>query len=777
MRVKVFEKYSLIANKKRNESDKSIDDDFSFGSKNAVKENGESYDLRLLLPTILVFIYSLVLILFVDHIKVFIYVTLLFLIASLVAVFIEYIKNKSGYGIRGKSENGKVVFFICFVLFLCLVVSININISKNKYDRLRNTFAVQNTGVNKSNSAYLKNSIRSNNEGNFINSIGKYTGKRYKQTNFIQISNNLMHKAVQDAVQWNEKNKDNEITYKNIVSDTKLNVKNFSEGRNNFYKKNEGSFTAINYRKIHDKEVKIKQEKYVTHNNITTLKWKRNRKEKKQNLPPITRYADTGEKLSIEKLDKNKVFIGRVKQYLSKTTNGYKTVVTITHIRDSNQIYEVENFDALLILGTKSSDNQKENTIETNLKTYQLEKIYTPGTTIAFKGNIKIGDFYSQWVSIFVKNNEKIPSKTHRVKKYDRYDSSSSKNPNFGETVILSDAYIKKQYAPVKTSAVETISESNFIWKTAQKMRNKILYALDTSSQYQPLILGMSVGNTNYIPNSLIQKMKDTNTIHLMSVSGTHLCMITLFLNSILFFLAPKLRTIVIILAYIFLIFLIGPLVPIIRSILMGILAFSATMSGNQRKTTHIFSMIFLGFLIYNPLFAVDYSFLLSTFSTMSIILFVKPAIGFIQQKITVRESFLAPILVSVTAQIFTTPILLIYNSKISILGVVANFLITPLASIVTILGIMISIMPAFIGNFFYALASVITYIIYEIVIFLDSIPMSTLEWGKGKYEIITFIIMCSIPIFSYYLYSLMKKEYKIRLESHTENNKEYTKI
>lgn len=417
----------------------------------------------------------------------------------------------------------------------------------------------------------------------------------------------------------------------------------------------------------------------------------------------------------------NSFFIAEVKQYVTKVPKNYVTKVKVLYKGErKNTMKKILPFEATIFLKEKTIKSK--NVFETNshgiakkwgnVNEYKefnsIENFFIPGSLILFKAKPVLNNFHENWVSFYISNDDERQS-------------------------------------------IVKIKNTNFAWKIANNIRGKILKTLDLGKKYDSLIMGMSVGNTNYISEEVIQMMKDTSTIHLMSVSGTHLCMITLFLNTLFFWCRPKIKLFIVACFYLIFILLVGPLIPILRSITMGMIASFGVLLKNHVKSVPIFAITFLSFILYCPLYVTNYSFLLSSFSTLAIIVFVNNVSNYFRENFGFNKTFLNMIFVSFFAQLFTIPILLVFYSKISLVGVLANFFITPLASLLTILGILIGFTPDFLlgeYNFLYVLASSLSFVIGEIIRVLQTVPFGVIEWGTGWKEIFNYICVILLPIF-----------------------------
>ena len=424
-------------------------------------------------------------------------------------------------------------------------------------------------------------------------------------------------------------------------------------------------------------------------------------------------------------------FLGKILNYPYKANKTIGINVEIMSVGQSAHVLKnIEKFNASLYVNNFNftSDNNisknVSNTIKHNLNIQKLENVLIPSSLVVFKAKFKIGDFYKQ-------NNilTLLPSKNNILK---------SKNMNAINFFINNVFLVKK---------------ANCIWKFGQIIRRRIYNAINLNRRYDSLILGMSIGDTKYVDDELKEKMRETSTLHLLSVSGSHLAIVTVFINFLFSFIEKKKRVFLILIVHLFFIILIGPAPPVIRSVSMSVITLSIFISKHNKNSFNVFSFVFMGFLLENPLNSVNISFLLSSFATLGIILFTRIFI----KNMALNKSMFMAIGGSFFAQIFTMPIILLFYPKISIISILVNLIITPFVAIITVAGLLIGILPYFISVYLYILASVFAYILGIFIESISSIPYMLVEWGSGVYSSFVFIATIVFVIWVLYLKKLLK--------------------
>lgn len=683
----------------------------------------QEYDVRTLIPALMTFMFTITSIFYIEYLRSILLSLWGILLIILFMFFIRHLKTKNGYGIHADRKSGEVIFLATLVCVLCLTVGTNLVFYKKQYDSLKTLEETNNT---------------------YFGHIKQYldkTPKGYKTT--IKITHiSMKEKSCFEEKRFCEQeNKIHKIT--------PFEIHLFIKPKIVEKQTKEKAMISLENDKTRVEEKIRKARKGIKRGELEKRKIIRNQTSQETN-PKHENQASQENQTSHEKQTSQETKLKNQNKNNQKT-KGEKR-------KQHNKTTRTKPIQEK----TNKNNNELTKTNQTQLEiklTQHLEKKYSPGTQITFTGKIKTGKFYEKWMTGFTTEHistQKTKNYSEDISAPKKSKPTSNTNTNTGNTNINIHS---------ENPDIKILNPPNYMWKIGEGIRRKIMEKISFHKETDPLILGMSVGNTNYISPTIIQNMKNTSTMHLTSVSGTHICVITLFLHYILFWIRPKIKILLICCTLICLIFIIGPLIPIMRSIFMALLGYSAIITKNQRRATPIFSIIFLLFLLHNPLVVINFSFLLSSFATLGIILFVKPLTNVVYVKTKLNMSVLNTIFVSFVAQIVTTPIVLVFQPKISIIGVLTNVLISPIVPLVTISGLLVGVLPSFMNQIFYEIASLASFGIGKIVDLIVGLKIGIVNWGNGFYEIFVYFALIFLCFLGKSIFNDLKHKFFITKE------------
>jgi competence protein ComEC len=277
------------------------------------------------------------------------------------------------------------------------------------------------------------------------------------------------------------------------------------------------------------------------------------------------------------------------------------------------------------------------------------------------------------------------------------------------------------------------------------------------------LLVGMVFGTKANLSIELKQALIDTGTIHITALSGMNISIISSLVATTLHRLFSRritcLLTICIIIGFVF---FVGPSASIVRAALMGSLSLISIIFGRQRRALYLLLVTSIVMVIFYPAYLTDISFQLSVLSTCGIIvlgnhqtpsilslvpvansetLLVETVQTTIKSSAVPLRSFLILLIPSwikddlrmtLSAQIFTMPLIAFQFHRISLIAPIANlaigFVIVPL----TVLGLLLCL----VSHIFQPLAVILAWIAYllldylvSVVIALGQVPYSSISW------------------------------------------------
>ncbi len=237
------------------------------------------------------------------------------------------------------------------------------------------------------------------------------------------------------------------------------------------------------------------------------------------------------------------------------------------------------------------------------------------------------------------------------------------------------------------------------------------------ASLFNGMVFGVSLKTSKIFYNQL----KMVGLLHLVVLSGMNITIIASFIAIATQWLGKFVSTVLTILIIILFIIFVRPQAPIIRAGFMGILTFVSILYGRKPIALYILilSAVFIG--IFWPQWITSISFQLSFGATLGIILFYKKTIAesktFVGQlKAALWDEFKT----SLSAQIFTAPLIFLYFKQISVISPVANVLVSFTVAPLMIFGFLTIFLGSIAWGLGYITSIICLGILHYIVVTVD---------------------------------------------------------
>lgn len=231
-------------------------------------------------------------------------------------------------------------------------------------------------------------------------------------------------------------------------------------------------------------------------------------------------------------------------------------------------------------------------------------------------------------------------------------------------------------------------NKGNFFLKKLFQLKefveSKINYIF--AEPYASFESGLILGSRKGIPDDLNEKFKITGLSHIVAISGYNITLIIVFISGFLSFLDRRKQVLVSIGFVIVFVIFVGASSAVVRAGIMGILGLLAIWF--SRKSFIPITITFTAFLmtVYNPkILTYDIGFQLSFLATLGLI-YISPIIGKylnFPDYYGARES----LLLTLSAEITTLPIMLMNFGRFSLISPLANILVAPLVPIAMLFG------------------------------------------------------------------------------------------
>jgi competence protein ComEC len=259
------------------------------------------------------------------------------------------------------------------------------------------------------------------------------------------------------------------------------------------------------------------------------------------------------------------------------------------------------------------------------------------------------------------------------------------------------------------------------------------------------LLSGILFGTKATMSRELYDALVQTGTLHIVALSGTNITILTsLVMIALLWCVSRRIASLLTILFIIGFIWFVGPSASVIRAAIMGCLSLLAVIFGRPVWAFRSWCIAVIFMLAYSPSWIADISFQLSALATLGMILFG----GNIKKKNEIykmtderekqHSSFLSrisPLLyedlrLTLSAQVFTIPLILFHFHRISLISPLPNLLIGFILPPLTAIGLIIVL----VSIVFLPLGQALAYItwvpleyIIRVVMLTSRIPMASI--------------------------------------------------
>lgn len=204
------------------------------------------------------------------------------------------------------------------------------------------------------------------------------------------------------------------------------------------------------------------------------------------------------------------------------------------------------------------------------------------------------------------------------------------------------------------------------------------------------LLVGMLFGIKTTMPKDLYNALITTGTLHVVALSGINISILINLVARITLFLGRKASSILTVCLIVLFVLFVGPSPSIVRAALMGSLSLVAVYFG--RQNWGLLSLILAAgiMLLFNFSLIFDISFQLSFLATLGIILANKHIKCQLKKGMLNQSKcwFKTNLFITLSAQLFTLPIILWNFHRISLVSPVANLATGWLIQPIMILGI-----------------------------------------------------------------------------------------
>lgn len=303
------------------------------------------------------------------------------------------------------------------------------------------------------------------------------------------------------------------------------------------------------------------------------------------------------------------------------------------------------------------------------------------------------------------------------------------------------------------------------IQRFAFVLRDRLLQVfreLNISGREFGVASALLLGYTNGIDPELRREYAATGAMHILSVSGMHVGIIYLFLESLLGFMGKRRRTrllkTILLISFIWFYALLTGLSPsVIRaSTMLSFIIFGRSLD-RLPDIYNILSASLMLILSTNPYLIIDVGFQLSYLAVLGIVIFYKPIYDLVLTPIWIIDKIWSIVACSLAATISTMPLTLFTFHQFPNYFILTNIAVVPLSSVIIYTGILtlavgpIALLSQWIGTLFEWMVWLLNFIIHNI----DVLPHST---TMGIYITPIQMLLLYLVIALVYLFLIRKR-------------------
>ena len=255
------------------------------------------------------------------------------------------------------------------------------------------------------------------------------------------------------------------------------------------------------------------------------------------------------------------------------------------------------------------------------------------------------------------------------------------------------------------------------------------------------LLSGILFGVKSSIPYELKNALQATGTLHITALSGMNITILTgIFFSTFVAFLPRWAASILAIGVIGFFVWFVGPSPSVVRAAIMGCITLLTALTGYISIALFTWGITVVGMLVVHPSWVTDISFQLSALASLGMILFSKQSgVDHIQNQqgamwqTMVKNVYTwvqKELATTLSAQVFTLPLILFTFGRISLISPLTNLLIGWTIPIITVLGLLLCLFGLFIPSVSYVLGWgtwVFLEFVIRIVLWTGGIPLASI--------------------------------------------------
>ena len=234
------------------------------------------------------------------------------------------------------------------------------------------------------------------------------------------------------------------------------------------------------------------------------------------------------------------------------------------------------------------------------------------------------------------------------------------------------------------------------IMRSVQRVRDLVQLGSDSFEfNDQALFTGLVIGDDTRQSETMIDAFRKSGLAHLVAVSGQNVSFVLAALSPLLSRLKNRIRIIATLAVLVWFVLITRVEPSVVRAATMAGLAYLSVAFGRPTRTMRLIALTVLLAVIVDPLLAWSVGFFMSVGATCGLCIGAAPL-----AKLVSRPKWLAQLIgATVAAQLGVMPVVILIFGVPSVTGIIANVLAVPIAGLVMLVGLPMSLFSATISN------------------------------------------------------------------------------
>lgn len=242
---------------------------------------------------------------------------------------------------------------------------------------------------------------------------------------------------------------------------------------------------------------------------------------------------------------------------------------------------------------------------------------------------------------------------------------------------------------------------------------------------------GLLTGSRKGIPEELMNNFNITGLTHIIAISGYNISLIIVLVSSLLDSMARRIKIPIIITFIILFTMFVGASAAVVRAAIMGVISVFALWFGRQSQIINALLLSAFFMALFKPqTLLFDVGFQLSFLATLGLIVtgsFFQRHFSFMPKTFGIQEA----IAMTLSAQVFALPVILMNFGRFSLISPVANVLIAPFIPFAMLFGFISAVLSFFVfelGFIFMFPGWLFLKVIILVTNFLAAMPLASFE-------------------------------------------------